>query len=557
MRRLHSRRHRGIALIALLAILALGALGFLIRQLNAESGGIDAVRKNRNAEVLNRAKQALIGYVAQQAVQATENNPGRLPCPEAPGNFGDPANEGTAAGNCSLPSVGRLPWRTLGLDKLVDAAGEPLWYVVSTGWALSNSTSPPLTTYINSNSVGQLTVNGTANDSVALIIAPGPAFSVAAAAGCTAWNQIRPTTGTPDWRNYLECENATSPPDASFVTTGPSGSFKDQVIRVTAADILPAIEAVIAKRIERDIVPALKSLYADASWSTSSSNPVFPHAASFVDPSTSTFLGSSGVAQGLLPAFTAATDPTRVVWYRNWETYPPSAGKIGGTGSLSGAPDCSATSTTTVSCSVTYTGEVRIQVTAATRRVARTMRQLNAAAIPLGWADTFNPSLSVNAAFISSSTSGAAYIYVQANLPNSVLETTTTVTVPIGVLADHSLTDPNNPTTGWFVRNNWHHVLYYAFAPNFAANQTRFCNPPPDAEPCLSVANVAPPGQQRAILILAGQSINGSARPSTMLADYLEFGNATAAFERRTISASNAIAPAQRFNDRIVVIDSN
>ena len=58
----------------------------------------------------------------------------------------------------------------------MDANAEPLWYVVSPGWALSNSTVPPLQTFINSDSVGQLTVDGVANDSVALIIAPGPAI---------------------------------------------------------------------------------------------------------------------------------------------------------------------------------------------------------------------------------------------------------------------------------------------------------------------------------------------------------------------------------------------
>jgi len=136
----------------------LGASWFLISQLNAESGGRSAAVKARNAAVLSLAKQALIGHIALQAVKAGETNPGRLPCPEPSGNVGG-ANEGGTAGNCTLPAIGRFPWRTFGLDKLVDASGEPLWYVVSPGWALSNGTTPPLTTYINSNSAGQLTVN--------------------------------------------------------------------------------------------------------------------------------------------------------------------------------------------------------------------------------------------------------------------------------------------------------------------------------------------------------------------------------------------------------------
>ena len=535
-------------MLVLMAILALGGTYMIVSSLNAASART-AAERTRNGGVLIQAKLALIGYVAQQALDSGENNPGRLPCPEASGYYGT-SNEGVAAGNCTLPAVGRLPWRTLGIDKLTDASGEPLWYVVSPGWALSNGTTPPLTTYINSNSPGQLTVDAQA--AVALIIAPGPAMNVLAATGCAARVQRRDALAAPDFRDYLECDNATSPADSSFVTTGPSTSFNDQVVTVAVADVLPAIEAAIAKRIERDIVPGLKGLYADASWSTSSISPVFPFAATFADPSTSTFLGSSGAEQGLLPMFTAATDPTRVAWYRSSETYPPSASKIGGAGSLTASADCSATSTTMVSCSVTYTGDVRIQVTAAARRVARTMRQLSAAAIPLGWADASNPALNVLAAFIPSSTSGAAYIYVQANLPTTVIETTTTVTVPIGVLVDHSLTDANNPATGWFVRNSWHHVLYYAFAPNFAANQSRFCIPPPDPEPCLSVTNVTPAGRQRAILLLAGRALGTQTRPSPNLTDYLEDStnrDGDQEFTKPVVSKT--------VNDRVVVVDAN
>ena len=168
---------RGFALIAIVSLLVLMSAYLLVKQLNAST---TADKSNHNAKVLNRAKQALIGYVAQHTALASEDNPGRLPCPEAAANYGDPAQEGIAAPFCTLPAVGRLPWRTLGLDKLVDAALEPLWYVVSPGWALPSSGA---TLTINSNTTGQLTIDGVANDAVALIIAPGAAFTVQAAAG--------------------------------------------------------------------------------------------------------------------------------------------------------------------------------------------------------------------------------------------------------------------------------------------------------------------------------------------------------------------------------------
>ena len=132
-----------------------------------------------------------------------------------------------------------------------------------------------------------------------------------------------------------------------------------------------------------------------------------------------------------------------------------------------------------------------------------------------------------------------------------------TLSVPITLFADHLLLDSRAASAnGWFVRNNWHEVTYYAVVSGHTST------PLPTAPSCiigtcLTITNVTPTGGQRAILILAGRSVNGTARPSSTLGDYLEFGNATAAYERRTVSASNAVATAQRFNDRIVVIDSN
>ena len=128
MNRPHSRRQRGIALIAFLAIVAIGVSALILRHLNDESGLIAAVRKNRNAEVLNRAKQALIGYVAHQAAVSGENNPGAFPCPEAPAGYGSTTGTDgkTQSPSCTLPAVGRFPWRTIGTDMLVDSAGEPL-----------------------------------------------------------------------------------------------------------------------------------------------------------------------------------------------------------------------------------------------------------------------------------------------------------------------------------------------------------------------------------------------------------------------------------------------
>jgi hypothetical protein len=214
-------------MLGLLAVVVMAFAYVVTSRLNAANQRT-ALDRGHNAKVLNQAKQALIGWVAMNAA-GTDQNPGRLPCPEAPGSFGNPSLEGTAAGNCTLPAVGRLPWRTLGLDKLVDAAGEPLWYAVSPGWALPNSTA---TLTINSDSSGQLSLDG--GEAVALVIAPGPALVAQAGTGCAAWTQSRPAAGPPDLRNYLECENATLPADASFVASRPGQTFNDQVLRISS-----------------------------------------------------------------------------------------------------------------------------------------------------------------------------------------------------------------------------------------------------------------------------------------------------------------------------------
>jgi hypothetical protein len=115
------------------------------------------------------------------------------------------------------------------------------------------------------------------------------------------------------------------------------------------------------------------------------------------------------------------------------------------------------------------------------------------------------------------------------------------------VLADHALLSATDPDTGWFVRNQWYRLLYYATAPEHAASGAA----PRACAACLNVANLAAADRPRAILILAGRSLGGAARPNADLADFLEGANADASpgFESRAVNAS--------FNDRVVVLDAN
>ena len=574
------RYQRGVALLALLLVLVLGGTWFLVARMQELSANRTAADRARNAAVLNRAKQALIGYVVAQANHAGENNPGSLPCPEAPGSFNE--TNGTDgkmnSAGCALPAVGRYPWRTIGTDKLVDASGEPLWYAVSPGWAL---TCVGCNTVVNSNSVGQLNIDGVlytsqaADDTVvALIIAPGPAISVAASPGCAAWNQARPQTVglAPDVRNYLECENATNPADANFVTTGPSGSFNDQVVKVTVADLMPGIEAALADRLQRsgEFFATLKTVYtASTGWGLTGSSVLYPFAAPFGDPSISTMQGAAGTYSGLLPLSYAETSPGSGV------ACSPVGGRCvpafvawTGTPNLSGpevySPDCSATSSTSVNCTFYYrcpllaclsgaTATLNFSLDATAANVGMALRQLNTAT-PMTNVDTAGRSASAilnNNGSAAVTLNGTTTVTYSGSLVGGLLCGLTSllllgtfgchqasIGVPILLLADHPILNPNNGTYGWYLRNRWHEVTYYAVAPNYSPAVRPGQPACTTGTNCLNVANVAPNGAQRAIAILTGRGINGQSRPSALLADYLEFGNAGANYEKQNVRDS-------------------
>jgi len=572
--RLGRFRQRGVALMLLLFILVLGGMWFMATRVASLQQSFIASDRARNAVVLNRAKQALIGYVAAQAAKKFEDNPGAMPCPEAPGSFNSTTGQdGQTASSCTLPAVGRFPWRTLGTEKFVDNAGEPLWYVVSPGWAYNGTN-----TVINSNSTGQLVVDGasgTDSDTVvALIIAPGPALQVPAAAGCAAWNQSRSNAPPPDLRNYLECQNATSPADNTFVTSGPSGSFNDQVLRVTKADVMPGIEAAIADRIAREIVPQVKSVYATSTWGLSATNPLFPYPAPFANPGTANFVGSSTAAGGLLPVNSqnpayCTGDPrcTTIVAWKN--PVLATVTQSGGTGLLlSGLTTCALTSgNTVVQCQGTYVPGLSptvLTISARANNVAMGLRAFDTTQAtakyslggPCGGGGTPTSATVSGGSFVSD---GSADITATASFPNlASLSINFCLQINIAAVTDHPILDPGDPTTGWFWRNQWFRLVYYAPAARHTAGGGALPTPScTTGTSCLNVANVTPAGAQRAILILAGRSINGTTRPSGTLSNYLEFGNATGSYERQLVSTANVASLKKPFNDRIIVLDSN
>jgi hypothetical protein len=268
------RRQNGVAMLAMVAVLVMAVLAGIVSLVHSALSR-PATNRHQNAAVLQQAKDALIGYVVKEVMDLSNKAPGQLPCPEAPGDAGT-SLEGRASGSCSAAtSIGRLPWRTLGLDKLVDAASEPLWYAVSPAWAGSGITK------INSGTPGELSVDGL-TDVVAVVIAPGPALSTSptsaqqvAPYSCAAKTQFRndrshvPTGGNPDVADYLECVNATFPPadvrmGSTIVGNDTNPVLNDQLVYITAKDILNAIQGPVAERTQKTIAPLLNEF--SATW---------------------------------------------------------------------------------------------------------------------------------------------------------------------------------------------------------------------------------------------------------------------------------------------------
>jgi hypothetical protein len=565
------KRHGGAALIGLAAILVLGISWMLVSRLS--SANRVAADRGQNARVLADAKAALLGWVATNALDSAESNPGRLPCPQAWGDVGDPTNEGRAAANCSAPAAGWLPWRTLGLPKLLDASGQQLWYVVSPGWHFAGASL-----ILNSNTPGQLTLDGA--PMVALIIAPGAALSLApnanqVATGCAARSQSQalslPTPPNP--LDFLECQNGTTADQtftASVVDNGTNRVFNDQVVGVAAADVLPGLEAAISKRIERDIVPTLKAVYSGTEWEESAiapkvspAAPAFAFAAPWASPGTSTFRGAAGTFQGLLPfsyseGCSPLTDARCTTTFVAWDSaVSPNLQRLGGTANLTGET-CTFPTAATVQCDGQYvgTGTLQLLMTPRARNVTMTLRKLDTAATDVttqvrvaGTYVAITPTSKSAAGALR--TNGSSNISINVALPSRSNGTLFRITANIAMLADHPVLKPNNATTGWFVRNEWYRLVYYAIAPDHAPSGAapRICT---DAGlTCLQVANVAT-ANKRSILILAGRSLTGVARPNGTLTDFVEGLNSdlpsNLIFEQRTVSKS--------FNDRVVVLDA-
>ena len=177
---LETNRQRGAALLVLL-LLVLVASGFsFVSTLN--KSGMQDQRRQITLAALSQARQALIAWSVVQGDVGKDSlnrqRPGSLPCPSA-----DEA--GLASLSCATPSgttLGRLPWKSLGIEALRDADGELLWYAVSANFRIPGLSNAPL----NSDAKGQLLLYAAdgatlltpfGEELAALVFAPGAALA--------------------------------------------------------------------------------------------------------------------------------------------------------------------------------------------------------------------------------------------------------------------------------------------------------------------------------------------------------------------------------------------
>lgn len=331
------RLQRGAAVLALFLILFVAALAALYPSLSQQT--IRLERDQRTAQALAEAKAALIGY-ALKVDLTTSARPGDLPCP-------DIDNNGTADGACSaasanFPIIGRLPWKTLGIEELRDGNGETLWYAVSSNFknnARTTCTSPDTGGCLNSDTVGTITLRRNtgviAHDStagtgaIALVIAPGAPLTRQDSVsiqdrGCVIGTNCdasyrcmtTPASLTPlcNAVNFLDI--ALGEDNVNFVESNTNGLIQgpildangntllnDQIVAITTDDLIPAME----KRVGREVHNCLTG-YVDAN---AYNNSRFPYSAQVVAGAANpNYSDSSAVTFGRVPDTTFSRTQT-------------------------------------------------------------------------------------------------------------------------------------------------------------------------------------------------------------------------------------------------------
>ena len=600
------RRQRGLTLILMVTILTLGTAYILVRQMNALSQRLGQDRTT--ADAMAQAKQALISKAAQNASQ-----PGALLCP-------DTNNDGSAEASCANTNqrVGRLPWKSLGLPDLRDAAGERLWY------ALSDNFRQTTAHILNSNTAGTLTlydgVSGavTASTVVALVIAPGMELSgqnrsVAAVGtrdplGATVNDPARANVA-----NYLEGRNNTAQDaggnnDDAFVQPaataarplgqcpilGVAADCNDRMLAITHNDLFSIVENMVGSRLQSTVATYINSYY--NIWNA------FPFPGTFTDPAAYTGVGTAGVTTGLLPVTNSKSNFT---WVTSGGGAPTISCSLGGadcngaaiacffggsktlelSGSISPNPRCTGSTSTQLSCDIRYRyncftlAQATVTVTARVANLGNTFATFpdpgTGSMGRLKWSHFVDN----NNYFTNTGQAVGTHVMTLPAAPpylNSDGTQTITYSFPLAYQSSFStrtmtlnsvgsmgyLDEPFvsaltsiNYGNDWFVRNEWDQLLLYSIAPGSGATGYRPGQTGACAAPnCLTVTNLASPNDNKGVVLVLAGRAIGAQLRSTS-AQRSVLSNY---FEAPNATAGTTTFTQNRrsttFNDRVVVV---
>ncbi|MCB1957690.1 MAG: hypothetical protein KDG55_18575 [Rhodocyclaceae bacterium] len=171
------KQQRGFILPLLMAILLIGGLLYHFDAKRLASD-LARVRLERTRAALAEAREALIAHAATYHLMpdhsATNPRLGLLPCPDTDGSGSATLTDCKSMNDAVL---GRLPYRTLALPRLVDGDGECLWYAVA--GRIKNNPLP--NEALNWDTPGQFAVTpfgaslpgGPSSRAIAVLAAPG------------------------------------------------------------------------------------------------------------------------------------------------------------------------------------------------------------------------------------------------------------------------------------------------------------------------------------------------------------------------------------------------
>lgn len=542
---LRRRVQQGAALLVLITVLVLGVAWYAVGALG-KAAPTPADREVITAVALQAAKEALLAYVALKAAEPTEENPGRMPCPEHPAQPGT-TQEGIAAPFPGFPTctqVGRLPWKTLGIDQLRDADGEPLWYAVATGsWALLTSTTPTLS--INPGLANQLSYDISplpAPNVVAVIIAPGKPLNTLSAgmppAGCGLVNQQSNRYAVPyAAAKFLECGNEA----ANYRKAGPAGWGNDRSISITAAEVMDAIMGAVAERMQRQVAPAMNDWYnvqSPAMWGQS----FLPHASTFdslaTNPSVNDLCGDDDRRDGMPPTATVASGTCDTKWF-----YADVSG-------ISFTTTCTPNATEMrCSFSCLLCGLLTPRVTVAAYNIGNTFRSFDRTQVKVDVNGLLGQSGNVQN-YSAGVVNDKGYIgYAQFDVALPLLSVAATVTIRVPHPVDAALADDR---LRWFVVNGWDRFTYYAVPRAATVNHGPDRCRSSDTSECIRVNGMPDPtDRKRLVLVLMGQrALPGQTWPGASTAAYLDsLENSTTS--DRLFEAKRVTSASPPFNDRL------